>query len=59
MYGVVWYSDDGGDSWTPSPTVFPEMQECQLVELDDGQVVCELNACKMALWHCCTANLLC
>eukprot|EP00936_MAST-01D_sp_MAST-1D-sp1_P002664 g2664.t1 len=34
----VWYSDDGGQTYTLSRTVFPYMDECALAELSDGSV---------------------
>eukprot|EP00035_Acanthoeca_spectabilis_P015715 m.315995 g.315995 ORF g.315995 m.315995 type:complete len:378 (+) comp16418_c0_seq3:238-1371(+) len=39
---IVFYSDDGGDSWTRSPTVIPSCNEAQMVELANGTVL--LNA---------------
>ena len=34
----VWFSDDGGQTYTLSSTVFPYMDECALAELADGSV---------------------
>eukprot|EP01046_Picozoa_sp_COSAG06_P112958 COSAG06_NODE_59659_length_273_cov_0.896552_1_plen_77_part_01 len=33
----VWYSDDNGQSYTLSDTVFDYMDECTLAELGDGR----------------------
>lgn len=34
----VWFSDDGGDTWRLSASVFNSMDECALAELSDGRV---------------------
>jgi sialidase-1 len=43
MAAVVWYSDDDGQSWSVSPSVLSEMQECQLVELASGTVMMNMR----------------
>jgi sialidase-1 len=51
MLGIVWYSDDDGETWAISATVFPSMQECQLAELSNGKVV--VNFRNAHLNHSC------
>jgi sialidase-1 len=34
--GVVWYSDNDGESYTVSPSYYQQMGESQVVELNDG-----------------------
>ena len=44
MEALVWTSDDGGDHWNVSAGgVLPGMQECQLVELQNGSVVINMR----------------
>jgi sialidase-1 len=38
-YDLVWYSDDGGETYILSETVLEKMDEAQLVELSDGRVM--------------------
>ncbi len=33
----VWYSDDNGQTYTLSTTVFDHMDECAVAELEDGR----------------------
>jgi len=40
---VVWYSDDHGKTYSLSDTVFPHMDEAQLVELSDGGVMANMR----------------
>ena len=40
---AVWYSDDGGLSYTLSNSTFPKMDEAQLVELSDGSVMANMR----------------
>merc|ERR1711871_314286 len=40
---AVWYSDDGGLSYTLSSSTFPKMDEAQLVELSDGSVMANMR----------------
>ena len=43
QYDVVWYSDDGGITYTLSETVLKKMDEAQLVELSDGRVMANMR----------------
>jgi len=43
----AWYSDDGGDSYTLSKTVFMTQDECTLAELDDGTVYWNMRNTKL------------
>lgn len=44
----VWYSDDGGATYTVSKTNLTHMDEAQLVELPDGTIMANMrnNQCK-------------
>jgi sialidase-1 len=42
-YDLVWYSDDGGDTYTASETRLPHMDEAQLVELSTGAVLANMR----------------
>ena len=43
QYDLVWYSDDGGKTYTLSETVLEKMDEAQLVELGDGRVMANMR----------------
>lgn len=40
---VVWFSDDHGKTYNVSNTIFPKMDEAQLVELSNGSVVANMR----------------
>eukprot|EP00048_Salpingoeca_helianthica_P015629 m.227715 g.227715 ORF g.227715 m.227715 type:complete len:362 (+) comp17295_c0_seq1:146-1231(+) len=42
-YDGVWYSDDGGATYTLSQTLFPKMDEAQLAELPDGTIYANMR----------------
>ena len=39
----MWYSDDGGETYTLSEAVLEKMDEAQLVELSDGRVMANMR----------------
>ncbi len=39
----VYYSDDGGESWTASRTVLPKMDEVDVATLTDGTVLLNMR----------------
>lgn len=39
----MWYSDDGGVTYTMSETVLEKMDEAQLVELNDGRIMANMR----------------
>ena len=43
QYDLVWYSDDGGETYILSETVLEKMDEAQLVELSDGRVMANMR----------------
>eukprot|EP00043_Microstomoeca_roanoka_P003335 m.43294 g.43294 ORF g.43294 m.43294 type:complete len:376 (-) comp12018_c0_seq1:40-1167(-) len=43
MNAVVWFSDDGGQSYQVSATSFPQMQECQIVQLFNGSLLMNMR----------------
>lgn len=43
QYDRVWYSDDGGVTYTLSQTPLPKMDEAQLAELPDGTIYATLR----------------
>lgn len=43
QYDLVWYSDDGGQTYTLSETKLTKMDEAQLVELNDGQILANMR----------------
>eukprot|EP01084_Bolivina_argentea_P301937 521049_1 len=40
---VIWYSDDNGKTYNLSETIFPGMDEAQLVELTNGSVIANMR----------------
>jgi sialidase-1 len=48
----VWYSDDGGATYTLSATVFDYMDECTLAELSDGRVYLNMRNNHRSACHC-------
>ena len=39
----VWYTDDGGKTYTPSATILPKMDEAQLVENSNGTIIANMR----------------
>eukprot|EP01051_Picozoa_sp_SAG22_P009424 SAG22_NODE_787_length_7239_cov_4.418487_3_plen_284_part_00 len=48
----VWYSDDNGQSYTLSETVFQYMDECTVAELGDGRVYLNMRNNHRTACHC-------
>lgn len=40
---AVWFTDDGGDTYSTSTTVLKKMDEAQLVENSDGLIIANMR----------------
>ena len=43
VWDSVWFSDDGGDTYTTSSTIFERMDEAHVVENSEGLVIANMR----------------